>query len=387
MPVPEPYSPACQARALYASTTSAANSCLSSCVYAPGVLYGSDVVSPGALGPAAEARIGNMGGLNVGVDLGVYYDPSSRSMRAPIATTADGTLVTAPSLDHGPAIFPAFGDVEGDRRPRTQYAPYGCIDVDPLVWDVYNGPCACGAACYAANGSGSVCLSPYAFAQSIASLLVTARNAVKVRDGLQAAGLVVLTPALRSLDPKRTCACRLMGGPENFSGLANFAMQYTDTSIMQLLDVRAEVAFLTNLYVTQVTTDVRSQVIAAARANYARAEGPRAFLQPRLVSTDAADDAVDATVMASLPEALPGTGVRVSLEDSAFAARALLDPRACFANRVAMACQTGLAIGAAPCVRPDSLQSENPCADARCVELEQFLPVPRLYAAPLPFVL
>ena len=370
--VPEPYSPAAAARALYATTGTPANSCLSSCVLAPGVLYGSDVVSPGALGPAAIPRIGNMGGLNVGVDLGVYYDPSSVTMRAPIqslcgdaAGTDSATVVTAPSMRHGPSAFLAFGQVPSDNRPATQFAPHGAIQVEKLELDAYVGPCLCNV-CY-----GTECRPPYAFAQSVGSLLVTARNALKVRGALVAAGVVTVSPALEAATTTKTCACGVLGGPSGFEGLAKFALRYADTSIMQLLDVRREVDFLNGVYVSEVLAQVQSQVISNARANYARAEGPRAYLQPRLELTDGADDAADAAYAETLPEVLPGTGVRVSLEDSAFAARALLDPKACYANRVSMRCQTGLAIGEAPCVRRESGQDASPCPDGRCV-LDQY---------------
>jgi hypothetical protein len=365
--IPEPYSPAGNARMLYATTGTATNSCLSSCVTAPGVLYGSDVVSPGALGPAAIARVGNMGGLNVGVDLGVYYDPSSVSMRAPVmAATADGGVVTAPSMAHGPSLFPAFGSVDSDKTPRTQFAPHGQLAIQPLEWDVCDNACVCGI-------RSTVCTPPYAFAQSLASLLVTASAARRVRDGLEAAGVIRVSPRLRDASRSITaaCACFIMGGAENYAGLAQFANRFADTSIVQLLDVGREVVNLTALYVSEVLRDTRSQVIANARVNYARAEGTRAYLQPRFASDDdVVDDELDAAAMLGLPNTLPGTGVQVSLEDSAFAARALLDPRACYANRLSMICQTGLPIGAAPCVLNDDdvgdfVQKTRFCADNR----------------------
>ena len=240
--IPEPYSPANAARALYSSTGAAANSCLSSCVTAPGVLYGSDVVSPGALGPAAVARVGNMGGLNPGVDLGVYYDPSAKSMRAPVQPVSVGTedakgagvpgVITAPSMAHGPSAFLPYGMVEGDVRPGTQYAPQGPIAVEQLIWDVYDGSCGCGG-CVATE-----CRPAFAFAQSIASLLVTGGSARRVRDGLQAAGVIFVTPGLAaSTGSDDACACRIMGGPSNYAGLVKFAMRYQGTSNSCTMDV------------------------------------------------------------------------------------------------------------------------------------------------------
>lgn len=372
--IPEPYSPAASACALYRTTGAGANSCLSSCVTSPGVLYGSDVISPGALGPASIARVGNMGGLNPGVDLGVYYDPTSKSMRAPVtALSGDGgtgaVVITAPSMANGPSAFLAYGMVDSDLRPGTQFAPQGDIAVEQLVWDVYDGPCGCGG-CIATE-----CRPAFAFAQSLASLLVTGVSAQRVRAGLQAAGVVFVTPRLAAVGVDATddaCACRVMGGPSNYAGLVKFAMRYQDTSIVQLLDVQREIRFLLDVYVQEVLTDVRSQVIATARANYVRAEGPRAGLQPRLAFTDVDDDAYDDAAMSRLPEVLPGTQVRVSLQDSAFAARALLDPRACYRNRLRAICETGLPIGETPSLVPDLLQTTQACPDARCLPTPPF---------------
>ena len=331
-----PFSPAAQASALYAATSVPATACLSSCQNAAGSMYASPVVSPGAVGPIAEARPGNYGGLNP-MSLGPYYDPRTVTIRAPVETVPDG-VITAPSLTHGPSAF--VGADVLPPRPKTQFAPHGVLQVDKLVLDVWCGPCACG--CCAFN--------PYC----VAALVVCAANARVVRDMLAVAGVVVVTPQLAALTPANACACRIMGGPDMFAGLSRFALEYVDTPIVSLLDVGATIMELDRLYVSNVLTDVRSMVISQARANYARAEGPRAYLQDFPVVADAdtplAED--EGAGGANDDLVLAGTGCRVVGSDSKYANLALSSPMASVANRAALACQTGLPIGAAPEIHP-----------------------------------
>lgn len=220
-----PFSPAAQANALYAATSPAATACLSSCQNAPGSMYAASVVSPGAVGPVAEARPGNYGGLNP-MSLGPYYDPRVLTLRAPV-DTVEGGVITAPSLAHGPSAF--VGADVLPPRPKTQYAPHGVLQVDKLTLDVWQGPCDCACACF----------NVY----SVAALVVCAANARVVRDMLVLAGVVELTPALAALTPAcGACACRILGGPDFFRGLVVTAMEYVDTPIVSLLDVGATLA-------------------------------------------------------------------------------------------------------------------------------------------------
>lgn len=337
MPSAMPYSPAAQAKALYASTGAAVNLCLSSCTLEPGSIYGSRTVSQGALGSISEARPGNYGGLNPSMGFGPYYDPRTVATKAPIAAAKDGGLITAPSLAHGPSAF--FPDV-GPVKPKTQYAPHGKIQLDPVRLSVFKGPCICG------------CAYPY----SMASLLVAPENAVHVRNLLEKTGIIKVSKSLKALTPR--CACQALGGPEAYNGLALYAQQFEDTSIAQIPDPMAQLLFLDQVYVDKILGDIRSEVVSHARMNYLRAEGPRAYLQSRPKPEDEYDEPGTC-----LPEILPGTGIRTTPEDTRFAARNLTDPRSSLKNRMALSCQTGLNIGSKP-AEIEPTQSE--CPSARC---------------------
>jgi hypothetical protein len=252
-------------------------------------------------------------------------------------------------MKHGPCAF--FPDV-GPRPEKTQFAPHGTIEADPVTLGLYMGPCACYDPCLDIN--------PY----SLAALLLAPRFALLVRDRLEAAGVVVVSPALRGAPFKEMCACRVLGGPENFAAFLQFASNYDDVSIAQMLEPARVAADLADQYADKVLGDIRNAVIDHARMNYLRAEGPRAFLQPR--PDHFADEDPGPGAAPCYPSVLPGTGVRVSREDNAYVTRAMTDPRASAANRAALSCQTGLNIGGRP--RPVDVQAlcENEAQQTKC---------------------
>ncbi len=321
---PVPYSRAPQARELYASIGGARNPHLSACTAMSGIL--TTTLSPGALGPVGVARPNNYGGLNTEVNPAPYYDPRQISIQAPVDTVA-GMCISAPSMKHGPAPF--VPDC-GPGRPRTQYAPQGPIQVEPLVLDLCDTPCQC------------VQGYPY----SLQSMMIEPANILRVRDLLESFNLVRVTPRLRSA--AGLCPCALLGGQSQYDGFVDFASQYVDTSVAQVLDPVAEVAKLNMMYVDRVAAGARSLVINQARMNYLRAEGPRAYLTDRPVPTNGVEGS-----MPDLPDVLPGTGILTSPEDSAFTARAMTDPRTKLSYREAFSCQTGLPVGRNPTMRPE----------------------------------
>lgn len=330
LPAREPFSHAKQAEALYERTGAGNNPQLSSCTALSGLLV--PTVSPGAIGPVGVARPNNYGGLNSEVNPAPYYDPRTISIRAPVQAV-EGCLVTAPSLPHGPAPF--FPDV-GPPRVKTQYAPTGKIQLEPLKLTL----------------SGELCRCTAGYPYSLESLMLESSNVVRVRDMLEAEGLVKVTRRLRALE--HPCACAVFGKQELYDGFATFAGNFMDTSVAMVLDPCADVAKLNRLYVDEVMGTLRASVVDQSRMNYLRAEGPRAYLQDRPRPED--EYACDGT---DLPPVLPGTGCRTTPEDNAFAARALTDPTSRATWRAAFSCRTGLPIGTAP-VEIDS--SQNPSA-------------------------
>lgn len=320
-PLPEtpmPFSPAGQAAALAAAPQA---TCLSSCTAAPGVMYGASIVSRGSYGPICQPRPDNYGGLT-GMDMGPYYDPRTTSIRSPVAP--DGTtVITAPSMKHGPDAF----DATYTPTPKTQFAPHGTIEVaGTYELPLYRGPCVCVGRCDVVW-------------YSMQQLLLRPGVVSVLRDMLVQSGTVSVSPELAAVPAEALCSCRLLGGPDNFEPWAAFAGGYSDFSTMQVLEPVTEALKLCRMYVeTEVLGPLRSTIIAQARMNYLRAEGPRAFLTPHTFDEDT-------DVSVTLPAVLPGTGCRVSEADTPFAARALTDPRSSALHRAQLAARTGLAIG------------------------------------------
>lgn len=287
-------------------------------------------------GIAAIPRIGSgapsYGGLN-NMSLGPYFDPRTATLRAPVvdSTPAGDPASTLPSgasfLRYGPAEYRPEDYVQ---RPKTQFAAHGKIDmIDPIPACVYDGCC--------------VCFPCRINMYSMTALLIDVRNAYRVRDMLEAEGVITVSEALRASRP--LCACRVLGGPCLYDGLLRFALAYEDVPIVQVPNPAQQLHMLDRLYVDNVLGSIRTQVNANARMNYARAEGPRAYLQDLPVADDSEDTASE-----GLPCVLPGTGVRVVPTDSLFTTRALTDPRSSARNRAALSAETGLPIGATPCI-------------------------------------
>ncbi len=229
-------------------------------------------------------------------------------------------------MRHGPAEYRPEDYV---MRPKTQFAAHGNIAMDKLRVCEYDGCC--------------VCFPCRINIYSMTALLIDIRNAYRIRDMLEAEGVIRVSKRLRESRPP--CACKVLGGPCLYDGLLRFALVYEDVPIVQVPNPAQQLHMLDRLYIDNVLGSIREQVNANARMNYARAEGPRAYLQDLPI----ADDSVD-TASEGLPCVLPGTGVRVVASDSLFTTRALTDPRSSVRNREALAEATGLPIGTRPCI-------------------------------------
>jgi hypothetical protein len=274
----------------------------------------------------AFRSFGNAGGLNPDINPQPFYDPRTITMRSPIETVPGGLICGTPSMRHGPCVFDY---APADVLPRTQYAPQGDLLAEPIAMDISRQPCIC------------ACVLMY----SMTSLLLLPKNVVAVRTALINAGLATATAALTALPLASTCGCRLLGGVEaNIYGpFARFCQQYTEISIIQILEPAKQVAFINQVYVSRVIESARAMVTAGAQMNYARAEGPRAQLQSYPTV-----DCTPSTFSAALPPILPGTGANVVESDTLYATRALTDPRSAVSNKAALSCLTGLPIGTRP---------------------------------------
>jgi hypothetical protein len=306
------------------------------------------VASAGSVGPLAQAREWNYGGLNTETVASVFFDPRSVTMRAPRSLAASMGFGAAsggaaelpvagvPELRHGPAAYAACGDDER-RRVKTQFAPHGPIPLpEPMV--LYPAPLPCGCNLCIGAGAGG---APYPY--SMAALLLMPANAMAVRNALEAAGVVVVSPELRALRRRQLrCASAVLGGGELFAGFATYASRYENTPLITTPNPGETAKQLNAAYVDEVLGGIRNQVIAAARANYLRAEGQLAYLQdlPKLE-----DDVVAPCAADMLPPVLP-SGVRTSIYDTPFASYSLTNPRCTPQLQRAFACQTGLRVGA-----------------------------------------
>jgi hypothetical protein len=298
-----------------------------------------NVQSVGAAGPASEARAGNYGGLNPEAVAAVFYDPRTTTMRAPASLAAsmglpprpdEDAVSGVPGLAHGPAAFIAY---DGPPRVKTQFAPHGPIPLpEPMVLYPAPTPCRCTMCLGVGPGGG-----PYPY--SMAALLLMPANALAVRDALEAQGVVAVSPALRALKRRQLrCASAVLGGGDLYVGFATFAASFETTPLITTPNPGAKVLQLNAAYVEQTLAGIRAQVISAARVNYLRAEGGRAYLQP-LPALAGDDDG--AALMPPLPAVLP-SGVRTSVHDGPYASYALTVPMVAPHIRAAFECQTGL---------------------------------------------
>lgn len=368
-PPPPPISPAAQAAALYASTSG--NGCLSSCAFQSP--YAASVVSQGSAGPACEARKWNYGGLNPDFvpPNSVYIDPRSQLSRGvplvagQVASTRLGPCGYAP-------------DLPGETLPRTQYAPSGPITTETMVLDndsedgadaaadSWLGATTAGAAVIACSCPGAV--SPY----SLTAILLMPKNALVVRDLLVATGLVRVGPRLAKVK-RFPCCCSVFGsnasGAATCAGWIQYALQFVDTGIVFVPNPAETVASLNEQFVDNVfLAGVRSQVIARARVNYARAEGNRAYLvqeYPQLTN-----DGPGECDSSGLPAVLPGSCNVVVASDTLFATRQLAGPASTARLRASAAELTGVPYN---CSRP------------ALVPIESSVPVCPVAACPPPY--
>jgi hypothetical protein len=198
---------------------------------------------------------------------------------------------------------------------KTQFAPQGPVLMEALVLDgCGGGTCVCGSVCIAE-------LLP----ASVGALLMTPRNIVRVRRELQRAGIVVATPALAALtDVTMPCLCSGLGrDPDLFRALFAFATQYANTAAVTQARPAELVAYLNTVFVRQTLDNIHHAVAADAMANYARAEGNRAYVQPRPLP----------------PDSLrfdPVEGAR--MRGDAFCERELSDPRSNAMRRAELGC-------------------------------------------------
>lgn len=289
-----------------------------------------------------------------------YYDPRSQTQRAPhVAAALCGADVLeagyvetgVPFLPHGPSAF-----THEPVKPKTQFAPHGPIAIQPLVADVHPGSCVCCLSSTCAgvtegNGNSMGCtFSPY----SLTAVLLVPRNLLHVRNLLERASLVVVTDRLRNAHisggPEACgpciaqCACNIIGQSVLAASFVEFATQYRDVSKGALQSMVATVLSLDETWVSLQLGYVRNTVLSAARANYARAEGPRAYLQDNpVIEAD-----VPVPERQQLPLVLPGTGCRTTPLDNALEARALTDPRSSAPYRKMLSLQSGVNIGCSP---------------------------------------
>ncbi len=194
-----------------------------------------------------------LGGLNQDPDAGttLFYNPATTTLAAP----------PMPDLP---------------MPPKTQYAPQGPVLMEALVLRRQPpGVCVCPYVCLGELVSGSV-----------GALLMTARNMIRVRRGLQKAGVVVAAPELAALtDKDLPCLCAGLGADGDlFKALFAFATQYGNTPAIVQPNPAELVAFLNTVFVKQCLDNIYHAVTSDAIANYARAEGNRAYLQPRPIS-------------------------------------------------------------------------------------------------------
>jgi hypothetical protein len=243
---------------------------------------------------ASSRHVWCLGGLNQDPDGGdlhtVFYNPAT-------------TRLAAPPMPDLPM------------PEKTQFAPQGPVLMEALVLDgCGGGTCVCGSVCIAE-------LLP----ASVGALLMTPRNIVRVRRELQRAGIVVATPALAALtDVTMPCLCSGLGrDPDLFRALFAFATQYANTAAVTQARPAELVAYLNTVFVRQTLDNIHHAVAADAMANYARAEGNRAYVQPRPLP----------------PDSLrfdPVEGAR--MRGDAFCERELSDPRSNAMRRAELGC-------------------------------------------------
>ena len=308
--ISDPYSPAVQASVLWKVPPPRVGAAT---LLSP-VLRSDDVSRP---------RTDNYGGLNTEVqvaDVVGFYDPRTTGMRAPVLIAGGDTL---PGMRHGAAVLQA-GDLPA---PRSKCV-YALTSTDLLLMDpvllpaMGDTPCS---RCALTSGLPSPSLiRPH----SMASLVFSVPNAVTVRGMLQAAGVVVPADVLLRETPCAKCVCAVFGGvPEFTDGLHDLAVMYNDAPVITTPHPQRELAVINAAYVERVLTSIRTTVNDGLKANYARAEKGRVFLQE------------DPEYLQEAPRFADVRRAR----SKEYEARALADPRGSrICNRKALAYLTGL---------------------------------------------
>jgi len=259
--------------------------------------------TPGGLMPVGEAN--------------PYYDPK----RALLAgeRTLPGELISSDLTTRGAPY------VELPALPRTQYAPEGDLVTEPLVLEV---------------PPRGVCVCAQLFPNTLQLLFMSPVNAMKLRCMLEQVGVVRVPPALQRVTHRNSCACRILGGREGaYEQIALYSLTFADTLIVSMPEPVRFINSQNTAYIQKVTGELRTLVNQACKQNYIRAEGARAFMQPRPGTTgrDAAPQLV--------PAVLPFTGNELLPEDTVFSARAFTGPMTGRARINALALVSGLPVG------------------------------------------
>lgn len=203
----------------------------------------------------------NYGGLNTDVDrkTEVFYDPRTKSMRAPIeGSTIAGTA-------HGPSAFVA----DSEPRAKVQYSTNNdTLVLEPVILNLRTRDCRCISECALSA------LTPY----SMATLMYNVNNAINVRCLMQKAGLVLVSPALAAHRP--LCPCAVFGDEDEFTqGLFASAMDYNTTPIITMQNPAELVDTLNVKYVNGLLTNIRYNTNTRLIYNYAKTEGNMAYMQ------------------------------------------------------------------------------------------------------------
>jgi len=264
--------------------------------------------APGAFAVTAPGPGPSLGGVNrdPDADRSVWLDPRRTRLAAP------------PMPDLPRPTPPTQFAVQGPVALEALLLTLPPLHAPPCTW------CTCGGALGCAWVGGN--LAPY----SIAALMLTKRNGVRVQRALQAAGVVACDAALRALPADAfPCLCATLGGDRDLvNALVAFATANGgDTSALKQPRPADTVLYLNSVFVNDTLVRAREAVNAAARANYARAEGNRAYVTPRPLP----------------PSSLTECPLVAAAETSAaLVTRALTDPASNPTRRAELACLTGI---------------------------------------------
>ena len=256
--IPAPYSPATQASALWKGDGGNATT------VTPRIILREDDVS--------KPRMQNYGGLNVEhhvADVFGFYDPRTVSMRAPILAPDGDTL---PGMRHGAApLIPE--DLPAPREKCVfSLSSADSLLIDPVVLYPREVPCSCPGLCL----DHEYIIRPY----SMAALVYSVVNAIKIRDMLKLAGVVVVTEALEKLTSRASCVCAVFGAADDFrDAIYNLAADYNDVPVITTADPVRDLSLINTAYVQKVLNTARTLVNEGLKANYTRVEGNRVYLQ------------------------------------------------------------------------------------------------------------